>query len=310
MPDPSAARRFEVVLNRESGTLKDLWHDDFPQELAAVFQMEGIAPNIRVTRGRELDATLDAAMATRPQALIIGGGDGTVSHAASRMLGADIPIGILPCGTFNLVARDLEVPLDPFEAARALGTAEIDEVDVLSANGRTALCNLMLGFYPRMARRQEEFHGRAWWRKSARILCDLRDAFYRCPPLMLTLESAEHGEIHRVTRFAAFVPGDFDDILSVIPKRMSMDGGRIGVYVSRHRSALALARGMAAYVLGLMEREPGLEHFHATHLTITSGRRHRLAASIDGEILDISLPLRLDLRPKALRVLRPRAEND
>ncbi|GAA5484509.1 diacylglycerol/lipid kinase family protein [Haloferula sargassicola] len=310
MSAPPPVRRFEVVLNRESGTLKDLWHDGLPDDLVAAFAEGGVEARIRAAVASELDATLDQAVSTRPDALIVGGGDGTVSHAASRLLGAEVPMGILPCGTFNLAARDLGVPLDPFDAARALATAEPRAIDVLAANGRTALCNLMLGFYPTMARRQEEFHGRAWWVKSARILRDLREAFYRTPPLLLKFESPEHGAIHRVTRFAAFVPGEYEDVLSVIPTRTHMDAGKIGIYVSKHKTVGALARGMAAYVFGLMKQEPELEQLHATKLTLTSQQRDRLPASIDGEILDISLPLHLDLKPRALRVLCPSASND
>ncbi|MBB5351771.1 diacylglycerol kinase family enzyme [Haloferula luteola] len=302
---PPTRRHFEVVLNRESGTLRDLWHEGFPDELAAAFREGGADVQLHAGTAKQLDSALRAARQASPDAVIVGGGDGTVSHAAAQLVGTEMPMGILPCGTFNLAARDLGIPLDVLEAARALGTAPSTAIDVLDAGGRISLCNLMLGFYPAMARQQEEFHGRAWWRKTTRILVDLRKAFHDCPPLRLDLDTDERGRITRTTRFAALVPGEYEDILSLIPRRQIMDGGTLGIYLSHHRTLPSLVRGMFAYLFGLMEKEPELELLRSRGLTLTSGRRRTLPASLDGEILDIELPLRLDLRPGALHVLRP-----
>ena len=305
MPAHPTARRFEVVLNRESGTLSELWHDGFPDELAAAFLRGGVEARIHAVKAAELDDTLEKAISSSPDAVVIGGGDGTISNAAARLRGSGVPMGVLPCGTFNLAARDLGLPLDPVEAAEALASAEVAEVDVLDVDGRACLCNLMLGFYPAMARNQEEYHGRAWWKKAAQIALDLRRAFYRCPPLSLKLDSSDDGHLIRVTRFAAFVPGEYEDMLSVIPKRISNASGTMGIYLSRHRSLASLIRGVLAYVFGFLRQEPELELLHATDLRINTRRHVTLPVSLDGEILDLPLPIQLKIQPRALQVLQP-----
>ena len=60
-----------------------------------------------------------------PDAVIVGGGDGTVAAAATIFAGQDKPLGILPLGTFNLAARDVGMPLDWQEAAKLLVTAPV-----------------------------------------------------------------------------------------------------------------------------------------------------------------------------------------
>ena len=49
--------------------------------------------------------------------MIIGGGDGTLSMAADGLVARQLPLGILPLGTANDLARTLGLPLDPAAAA-------------------------------------------------------------------------------------------------------------------------------------------------------------------------------------------------
>jgi diacylglycerol kinase (ATP) len=63
-------------------------------------------------------------------AAVAAGGDGTVGSVANQVAGSTLPLGILPLGTSNDVARALGVPLDPTAAAWAIRTGVISEVDV------------------------------------------------------------------------------------------------------------------------------------------------------------------------------------
>lgn len=89
----------------------------------------GVDPTVHITSGPG-DAGMAAASHTGSvDAVLALGGDGTLSEVASALAGTGTPLGILPAGTGNLVARALGIPLKPERALEALvvgGTRTID----------------------------------------------------------------------------------------------------------------------------------------------------------------------------------------
>ncbi len=86
-------------------------------------------------RAADLPAIIRAE-AGRIDAVVIGGGDGTLNAAAPALLETKLPLGIIPLGTANDLARTLALPLDPGAAAAVIAAGRIRQVDVGLANGR------------------------------------------------------------------------------------------------------------------------------------------------------------------------------
>jgi len=68
--------------------------------------------------------------------VIIGGGDGTLNAAAPALVKTGLPLGILPLGTANDLARTLEIPSDPIAAAQVIAAGHTRTVDLGEVNGR------------------------------------------------------------------------------------------------------------------------------------------------------------------------------
>ncbi len=74
------------------------------------------------------------------------GGDGTVSAVADGLIGTDIPLGIIPAGTANVLAQELDIPLDIDKTCQILaGTKKIRPIDALKVDGRYYLLSIGTG---------------------------------------------------------------------------------------------------------------------------------------------------------------------
>ncbi len=100
----------------------------------------------------EIDDLVSAAMEDNTNLIIAAGGDGTVALISNRLVGTRTPLGIIPLGTGNLLAKQLAIPLK-LEAALNLITNQdhkIVEIDTLKYNNRHYLMNISIGVSPKI----------------------------------------------------------------------------------------------------------------------------------------------------------------
>ncbi|NLT26544.1 MAG: diacylglycerol kinase [Microbacteriaceae bacterium] len=107
--------------------------DELVDVLAELEAEHGLAPSLVLptTVDEDGDAQARDALAEGVDRVVVAGGDGTVRLAAGELAGTGVPLGIVPAGTGNLLARNLgidpEAPLrDHLHGALAGGTREID----------------------------------------------------------------------------------------------------------------------------------------------------------------------------------------
>jgi diacylglycerol kinase family enzyme len=301
-------RRLTVVLNRESGTLVKLGPEKVEEGLREIFEAQACRAEIQLVTGKQLPDALREARESDADAVIVGGGDGTVASAATVLAGSEKALGILPLGTFNLAARDVGMPLDWAEAAKLLISAPESLTDLLEVEGRLYLCVVVLGFYPSLAMGQPEYHG-SWVMKTLRTLWHTLRGAATYPPLRLRL-TTDAGVQSYHTRLALIANNDYEDMFGIIPRRQSLDGGYFTVYISRHHSLLGLASAFLSWTLGRWNQDREISTIRTTELEIDVKRRHRISVMMDGELEKIPLPFTVRLRPKALRIISPRSTEE
>ena len=84
--------------------------------------------------------------------VVLGGGDGTMNAAAEALVEAGLPLGVLPLGTANDLARTLRIPRDPAAAARVIVEGRTRAVDLGRANDKLFFNVASIGLSVRVAR--------------------------------------------------------------------------------------------------------------------------------------------------------------
>jgi diacylglycerol kinase family enzyme len=295
--------RYAVILNATSGGLIGRDAAATGAHVVARFAQAGVTATVEIAEGPEIGRAIARARdgQPRPDAVVVGGGDGTIAHAAALLASNGPPLGIVPLGTLNLLARDLHIPTTLDDAIRVLAGAKPRPIDLGDANGMPFCCMATLGLVPMLGRVRERQRGAgpfvAWPRLAGASL----RAFYWDPKLALTLDAGTGARAYRTRAMGisvgAFQPGRF-------MQRASLDQGHLVAYAVRHRSRWALLRFILDLATGRWHEDPELDIVPGTQLTVQSPRK-RLAVMFDGELVRMHTPLVFRVRPRALTVLAP-----
>jgi YegS/Rv2252/BmrU family lipid kinase len=112
--------------------------------------------------GDEKPADLIRRHGAEVDVVVIGGGDGTLSAAVAGIVETGLPLGILPLGTANNVARTLEIPTDIDEACAIIAAGHTRRIDLGSVNGVYFFTTASLGLSVAITRQLDPAAKRRW----------------------------------------------------------------------------------------------------------------------------------------------------
>src|SRR5664280_484744 len=121
--------KMAVVRNSNAGALVGGSPDETARRIERLLAATGTEAQVVVAEGRNLEEAIRRYRDSDVDAVVVAGGDGSVDTAAKALAGSGRTLGVLPMGTFNLFARDLQVPLKLEEAVPALVGGHVQQVD-------------------------------------------------------------------------------------------------------------------------------------------------------------------------------------
>lgn len=295
-----------VLLNASSGTAGRTKQDDLRARLEAGFAKHQIATSIEFVAGPELQAVAERAVrdaaAGTTDAIVAGGGDGTIRTVASALAGNTFRFGVLPLGTLNHFAKDLGIPLEIDDAIDVIASGSSRAVDVGEVNGEIFINNSSIGVYPFLVldrERRQAHQGMSKW--PAMLMACLR-AIRNLPLRRLRIRAGDWQEAVRSP--CVFIGNNRYDLeAGNFGSRQRLDAGELCLYVAKRQSRVALIWLGVKCVLGL-EDEHDMRILTLDGLEVES-RRKRLLVACDGEIQFMRTPLRYRTRPAALQVFAP-----
>lgn len=295
--------RVAVVLNTSAGSL--LGRHEAEAEVARHLEAAGLDAVLIPDHPEGLLARLDDAIAHGADAVVVGGGDGTIAAAAGKLMGGTAALGILPLGTMNMLAKDLGIPLQLDAAAAALAHGAIRAIDVAEVNGEVFLCNSVIGSPSWLGRHRERHRGKASLRtRLAFALAALRAA-WRHRPMRLSVQIDDRRPVRLWTRALSVANNAYAEGFGLVMARPRLDAGHLTLYVARRYGLWWWARLVFGMFLGAWRGARLVHERQARQVTIRSPRT-ALRVMSDGEARIIASPLTYRIHPGALRVIVPR----
>lgn len=282
--------------------------------LSAYYQQQGCEVTVYAAQHPcELSHLAQLALAVHHQhhqqgqqgLIVVVGGDGTINTVAHRLLHSHIPLGIIPAGTFNYVARALGLPLDPLEAAEVTLKGVQRDIHVGMVNQYIYLNNASIGLYPHLIEQREADKGRFGRYQTVAMLSGFAVLMRQHQKMRLKMIVDGHPEpIESPMVFFGNNQLQLTDMHLALADCAA--AGKLAAVAMAEVNRLQILALIARMQLGTFEQSPQVHSFCADRISIES-RSRSMKLAIDGEVVTANTPLQFKVARHALAVMTPHA---
>jgi YegS/Rv2252/BmrU family lipid kinase len=230
--------------------------------------------------------------------VFVAGGDGTVMAAATALAGSGVPLAILPTGTGNLLARNLDLPFTDEQACLRIGLTGRDRaIDVGAVEDRKFVVMAGLGFDAAMMRdAPEELKKKVGW--PAYVVSATKHLRGRGIRVALTLDDGEPLN-RRVRTVVVGNVGKLQGNIPLLPDAVP-DDGVLDVVVIAIRNVFDWVRVGSRVMRRADVPDRRMERFTAKHILIEAS--HAQPRQLDGDVIEDGRRLDIQVEAGALLV--------
>jgi YegS/Rv2252/BmrU family lipid kinase len=267
-------------------------------ELERALDARRVSFRVERTRGLEDGVARALRAAEAGEVPVVVSGDGLVGAVGGSLAGSDTPLGIVPGGRGNDLARVLGIPSEPDAAAATLAAGETRRIDVGEANGKRFLGIVSVGFDSecnRLANEVKLVRGSlAYAYSTVRTLIGWKAARF-------TLRAGDESE-----RFSGYFVSVANNKAygggMLIAPDAELDDGEFDVVTISDHSRLRFLANLPKVFKGTHVEKHEVRVFRTARLELSASRPFPVYA--DGEHLT-DLPATLRVLPRALSVIVP-----
>jgi YegS/Rv2252/BmrU family lipid kinase len=232
--------------------------------------------------------------------VVIGGGDGTLNAAAPGLLDTGLPLGIIPLGTANDLARTLDIPSDLALSARIIAAGKLHRIDLGEVNGHLFFNVANIGFGVDLTRALTRDTKRRFGPLGYAI-AGLR-AIARLRPFRAEII---HGSVTHVSRTVHVAVGNGRHYGGgmTVAEDACIDDGRLNVYSLEVDTFWRLLKLLPALRRGRHDIWEEIRALEGEAIVIRTPGRPR-SVSADGEIVTRT-PAHFRVRPGAVGMFVP-----
>src|SRR5919112_5936213 len=231
---------------------------------------------------------------------IVGGGDGTLNAAAFGVIEAGLPLGILPLGTANDLARTLDIPSDLDGAAKVIAEGRTRNIDLGIVDGQPFFNVASIGLSAELAQQltteiKRRFGRIGYGLVALKVLAQAR-------PFRATIVSETETARVRTLQIAVG-NGRFYGGGNAVEKDAAIDDQNLDLYSLEFERAWKLALMAGSFRYGEHGAWSEVRAIRAKEFDIRTRRPRPVNA--DGEIVT-QTPAHFSIRPRAVTVFAPK----
>lgn len=289
--------KFLFILNPVSGGKKRI---DWEAEIRKHF--EGLPHQLEffVLTGQGDASSIEYWLGKiKPNRAVAVGGDGTISMLARILIGKNITLGILPGGSANGMAKELEIPEDPVKALNIISTGEVCNCDLIQINEKNICFHLSdLGLNARLIKYFESSPLRGMWGYARMVIKALWNR-----SLLNAHIVADGVDTHTKAYMIVIANASKYGTGAVINPRGRVDDGKFEIVVLRK---LTLGQIFRMLVHSKKFNPKAAQIFKTREATITTTRETHF--QIDGEFKGKVKEVKAVIVPSKLNILLKEAE--
>lgn len=234
--------------------------------------------------------------------VVVCGGDGTISEAACGLEGWDVPLAVLPGGTSNVLARELQIPLDFTAAEELLLRGSPSTVRFAHADGRPFLLWAGAGLDARVMGNMNLKLKRWLGRTGISLTAWAEFLRYEFPRLEVSVDGVAYAATFAVVCRASRYAGEW-----IIAPDARLDGELLDVMLFSHRSHRELIRLFHHMRQGRSGHlENGIARIvQGREVEIRSLEPYPVEVEIDGDCL-LETPVRCRVGTQSVQILVPK----
>jgi len=229
------------------------------------------------------------------------GGDGTVSDVIDGLAGSAVPLGIIPTGTGNLIARELSIPLEVDDAVGLIaGAPRSRKIDAMRIGKRVFVLNVSVGISASVmsgttGKDKKRFGRIAYLGTAIRKIFTLKSRY-----LGVSVDGITHE--YRAIEVAIMNCGMLAKMLYPKGPEIRIDDGHLDVLVLGMRTI----RDYPRYIFGIIGARPVdfLSRFIKAERCVSIRSNVPLPVQADGDIIGTT-PIEVEFLPGAVAVLVP-----
>lgn len=294
--------KMDVFVNKSGGSVLRLGED----RVAALIQ-EGLGARmgaLNLMNGDELSHALKKVTGKNP--LLIGGGDGTAVCAAQILSPRDIPFGILPLGTMNLLAQDLGAYPTFEQTLESFDNFSLDTIDAGMVNGKLFLCSAVIGFVPEGAVAREELRDNTTIENMTKFFSTIRRGMGGDMSQILYLRGKESDQPFGLETTSLIISNN--SFAPSTPEsgrflRETLKDGKLAVYSASPKNMLDGLKIAFSMWQGNWQDHESILSFETEEL-IVDAQEKKILISLDGEPVEMTGPLRFSIQRQTIPVLR------